>query len=204
MLRYFPKLDQGLTNEEFEHVLELAQREQVTYREISDRIDKILAQSPDMIFENMQKFDEMQKKVNILDVADFSSSQEFLEDDIQLDFDITFAQLLEKRFLTGVTAQFLMAMDWTWHEFSTILYPQDNEQAALFVADYRHHILDEGTLNNVQTALQKKRDELSESRKAATINNFLTELPNLVAKEKFIKMMEMLAEKTVTLLLIKV
>ncbi len=195
-LRYFPKLDQGLTNEEFEHVLELAQREQVTYREISDRIDKILAQSPDMIFENMQKFDEMQKKVNILDVADFSSSQEFLEDDIQLDFDITFAQLLEKRFLTGVTAQFLMAMDWTWHEFSTILYPQDNEQAALFVADYRHRILDEGTLNNVQTALQKKRDELSESRKAATINNFLTELPNLVAKEKFIKMMEMLAEKT--------
>ena len=90
-LRYFPKLDQGLTNEEFEHLLELAQSEQVTHRELDNKISKILAQSPNMIFESMQK------KVNVFAVFDFSSSQEFLEDGMQLDFDVTFAQLSEKK-----------------------------------------------------------------------------------------------------------
>ena len=76
-----------------------------------------------------------------------------------------------------------------------MLYPQDSEQAALFVTEYRDRILDEGTLNNMQTALQKKRGELSDARKATTIDNFLAEMPTLMAKEKFIKTMEMLAAK---------
>ena len=79
-------------------------------------------------------------------------------------------------------------MNWNWHEFSRMFYPNDSKQAALFVANYNRIILEEEIQKLVRTVLQSERDKLSDSQKAATIDDFLNELPTLIAKEMFMKL----------------
>ncbi len=100
-------------------------------------------------------------------------------------FNLTYEQLLEKRFLSGVTAEFLSAMDWSWYELSGLLYPKDSKQAARFIAHYDSSMLEEKVQRRMLSALQAKQTEFP--HQASTIDNFLEELPTLVSKEKFMK-----------------
>ena len=183
-LRHFPQLDQGMTLAEFMQVVTLASNPKITYGTVEKEIKKILAASPDTSLADTKNKVRMS---DIFDMPNLSFSPALQEDDVQWDFDITYPQLLETKFLVGITTQFLIAMDWSWHEFSAMLYPNDSEQAALFVADYFKNILDEDATNNIQTVLQQKRDELSNKNKATAIDAFLAELPTLLAKANFIK-----------------
>ena len=122
-----------------------------------------------------------QKQIDDLPISISVTSMRI--DGLPFIFNITFAQLLEKRFLAGITAQFLSAMNWSWHEFSTLLYPNDSEQAALFAASHSRSLLDKESQEHVQSVLQAEKAKLPQ--KASTIDNFLTELPTVIAKEIF-------------------
>ena len=205
-LQYYPKLDENITEREFTHLLDFARNEQTTPIEIEKEIDKVLAQPADALF------DIMRKRVSFFDaIGTFSLSnlddigremffgnrdwQNFIDGlplifgatDLPPFFNITFAQLLEKRFLAGITAQFLLAMNWSWHEFSTLLYPNDSEQAALFTATYSSSMLDKESQEHVQSVLQAEKAKLPQ--KASNIDNFLTELPTIIDKETFMNIL---------------
>lgn len=208
-LQHYPQLDSKLTNLEFTHLLNYASNRQVSDIEISNEIDKVLTQLPNALFDvkhqelnifdiiGISHFDEIIKDEELLlgerdlqdiknNFANLSYQQEHIKG-VPINFGTTLAQLLENRFLAGITVQFLVSMGWNWQDFSTMIYPDDKEQAALFVASYSNSMFEEETQQHMQSVLQKEKTKLSDPQKINAIDEFLAELPLLITKEKFIR-----------------
>ena len=216
-LSHYPQFDHKITNRELSYLLDYARNEHTTVVEIKSEIVKITNHQADALFDLRRKqltiFDLATPSnylgefiQNIVDDGELFLGESGLQelsnklaysvlpqDNIEglpLNFGITFDQLFEKRFLSGITNQFLWVMNWSWHEFSNMLYPNDSKQAAMFIADYNNLILNEATQELVYTVLQAERDKLSETQKekATAIDDFLNEIPTLTAKEMFMKL----------------
>ena len=113
---------------------------------------------------------------------------------------VTYAQLQDSRTIYEATWELLSKMEWSWYKFSKIIYPQDRGKAALFVANYRNYLVHGEMVENalrfysgnssnfdsilkvIQEALTAEKTKLSDNKKIEAIENFLIELPSLVAK----------------------
>ena len=199
---YFPKLDQGLEVEEYRRMLQFASYERTTFKELDEELTEMLSLpreyfiNPDetLALSNIINFSHtsfaMEGSRLTLDQG-FTSRQkdiphldrELIENSLRANYRVALDQLSEERFLAGATAELLSSMGWTWGEFAQTIYPNDSENAALFVEDYHRLIHDTETRDDMIQGLRKEA-RIPEYRENNAINKFIAELPLLVEKER--------------------
>ena len=215
-LSHYPQFDNKITDKELAYLLNYARQEHTTAVEIESEIVKVLNQQVDVlsdlrrkqltIFDLITPSNHLGKLVqerlsigelflgergwqNLSDKLNYSALlQDEIMGELPLNFGITFEQLFERRFLTGVTQQFLLAMHWSWHEFSNMIFPNDSKQAALFVIDYSTNMMQKETQALVGKVIQAERAKLSDAQQISVVDAYLEELPTLIAKEMFMKL----------------
>lgn len=103
----------------------------------------------------------------------------------QYELNVTFAQLLDGRFLLNVTTQFLLDIGWSWQEFGTIVYPHAKQKASRLITDYVRNPFDVEFSAIIENSLRAEMHRNGE--KSGIIARFVAELPLLFGKEILLK-----------------
>jgi len=100
------------------------------------------------------------------------------------EWDVTWAQLREKRTVVAAVGELRQALGFDWPSLGKLIYPQDELAAAQLITSAKEET--DAEIEAVVTALQAHRETLQDDELATRIDTLIADLPHLVEKNELL------------------